>query len=47
MKDTNICYPLQNFGYKGDIVITNQGLIIDRAKVVFFYFFDFGGSGYV
>ena len=32
MKDTNICYPLQNLGYKGDIVITDQGLIIDRAN---------------
>ena len=32
MKDTNICYPLQKLGYKGDIVITDQGLIIDRAN---------------
>ena len=32
MKDTNICYPLQNLGYKGDIFITDQGLIIDRAN---------------
>ena len=32
MKDTNICYPLQNLGYKGDVVITDQGLIIDRAN---------------
>ena len=32
MKDTNICYPLQNLGYKGDVVITDQGLIVDRAN---------------
>ena len=32
MKDTNICYPLQKLGYKGDVVITDQGLIIDRAN---------------
>ena len=23
MKDTNICYPLQNLGYKGNVVITD------------------------
>lgn len=32
MDDTTICYPLQKLGYKGDIVITDQGLIIDRAN---------------
>ena len=32
MKDTNFSYPLQQLGYKGDIVITEQGLIIDRAN---------------
>lgn len=35
MNDTTIYYPLQNLGYKGDIVITDQGLIIDRTNQSF------------
>lgn len=32
MKDTEKSYPLQKLGYKGEYIITDQGLIIDAAN---------------
>lgn len=33
MKDTEKSCPLQEFGYKGEYIITDQGLIIDTVPL--------------